>query len=331
MICWESVATDLGTRWPSAGRIESALREVRYRRDKALVPFLLYGFPDRNTFESLLFAAQATGADVVEVGLPCSDPTGDGPTIRGASQIALAGGASVVSLLRSVTDCRARGLTVPLLLMTYHEPLRAFGTASLCRSMARAGIDGLLVADLAPERSDALMASTAAFGLETVFLVTPATPHAEVPAIVDRCRGFVYCVSAEGVTGGETTDTAPAVGVVTRVRRHTDLPALVGFGVSDAESARRFAAVSDGVIVGSALLRAIGDRRGGEAVEAVSGLLDRLRSAVDQVSESPPSQGVTEGRAGGPAQPETAATNRATRSGSFTPGDDSTPLLTSTA
>ena len=317
MICWESVAADTGARWPHAGRIESVFRDRRSRGGKALVPFFMYGYPDRETFIDLLFAAEAAGADVVEVGLPCSDPTNDGPTIRCASQRALAKGASAASLLESVGGCRARGLTVPLMLMTYYRPMRAFGTASLCRAAAQAGIDGLLVADLAPERSDTLVASATAFGLETVFLVTPGTPQSEVPAIVERCRGFVYCVSVEGVTGGETTDTGPAAGVVARVWQYTDLPALVGFGVANEESARRFAALSDGVIVGSALLRAIGGRCGGEAVEAASGFLARVRTAVDQVPS--------------PAQPEATATNRDTESGSFTPGDDSTPLLTSTA
>lgn len=321
MIRWESVAADDDVRWPLAGRIiEGALRERRSRCGKALVPFFLYGYPDRDTFENLLFAAEAAGADVVEVGIPFSDPTTDGPVITRASRRALAGGASVASLLESVTGCRARGLKVPLLVMTYFQPMRAFGTASLCRAAAQAGIDGLLVADLPSERSDALMAPATAFGLETVFLVTPTTPEGRIPAIVERCRGFVYCVSVDGVTGGETTDTAPAAGMVARVRQHTDLPALVGFGVANAESTRRFAALSDGVIVGSALLQAIGDRRGGEAVDAASALLVRLRTAVDQV-----------GRAYGAARPEAAATNRATRSGSFAPGDDSTPLLTSTA
>lgn len=264
-------------------RIEVALREKRSLGGKALVAFLTFGYPDGDTFEGLLFAAEAAGADVVEVGIPFSDPVADGPVIRRASHLALAAGATVTSLFERVAGCRARGLRVPLLLMTYFEPVRAFGTASLCRTAARAGVDGLLVVDLLSEQVEGFMAPATEFGLETVFLVTPATSESEIPAIVARCRGFVYCVSVVGVTGGETASPVGAARVVADVRRHTHLPALVGFGVAGPEGARRFASISDGVIVGSALLQAIGDRRGEEAVGAASGFLAALRSAVDQV------------------------------------------------
>ncbi len=265
-------------------RIEAALREKRSRGGKALVVFLMFGYPDVDTFEGLLFAAEAAGADVVEVGLPFSDPAADGPVIRRASHLALAAGATVTSLFECVAGCRARGLRVPLLLMTYSEPVHAFGTAGLCSAAAEAGIDGMLVAELAPEGADAFVASVTAAGLEMVVLVTPGTPERMIPTIVDRCSGFVYCASVDGVTGGETRRTAPAARTVARVRRHTDLPALVGFGVAGEVGARSFAAVSDGVIVGSALLQAVGDRLGGEAVDRASVLLARLRTAVDQVS-----------------------------------------------
>lgn len=263
--------------------IEVALREKRSQGGKALVAFLTFGYPDEDTFESLLFAAEAAGADVVEVGLPFCDPVADGPVIRRASHLALAAGVTVTSLFACVAGCRARGLRVPLLLMTYFMPVRAFGTASLCRTAARAGVDGLLVADLLPEQVEGFMAPATEFGLETVFLVTPATPESEIPTIVARCGGFVYCVSVVGATGGVTVSPVQAARVVAGVRRHTTLPALVGFGVADSEGARRFASISDGVIVGSALLQAIGDRRGEEAVGAASSFLGGLRSALDQV------------------------------------------------
>lgn len=263
-------------------RIEVALREKRSRGGKALVPFLMFGYPDVDTFEGLLFAAEAAGADVVEVGIPFSDPVADGPVIKRASHLALAAGTTVPSLFESVAGCRARGLRVPLLLMTYFEPARAFGTASLCRTAARAGIDGLLVVDLLPEQVEGFLAPATGFGLETVFLVTPSTPKSEIPVIVARCSGFVYCVSLVGATGGEPASPARAARVVAGVRRYSNLPALVGFGVGDPEGARRIASISDGVIVGSALLRALGDRRGEEAVAAASVFLAGLRSAVDQ-------------------------------------------------
>jgi tryptophan synthase alpha chain len=185
-------------------RVEAVLREKRSRGGKALVVFLMLGYPDVDTFEGLLFAAEAAGADVVEVGLPFSDPVADGPVIRRASQLALAAGATVTSLFECVAGCRARGLRVPIVLMTYFEPVRVFGTAGLCSAAAEAGIDGMLVADLAPEGIDAFVESATAAGLEKVVLVTPRIPERMIPAIVIRCSGFVYCASVDGVTGGET-------------------------------------------------------------------------------------------------------------------------------
>lgn len=284
MISWDSIASEGGPEPSSAGRIEVALREKRTRGGKALVAFLIFAYPDVDTFEALLFAAEAAGADVVEVGIPVSEPQADGPVIRRASLQALAAGATIASLFEHVAGCRARGLQVPLLLMTYFEPVRAFGTASLCRMAGRAGVDGLLVVDLPPDRAEGFKTPANEFGLETVFLVTPATADSEISAIVDRCTGFVYCASVIGTTGGETPNSIEVARVVEAVRRHTGLPALVGFGIAGPEDACRVASLSDGVIVGTALLRAIGDRRGWEAVDAASGYLRGIRSALDGTS-----------------------------------------------
>lgn len=263
-----------------SGRVESALRARRAVGGKALVPFLTGEFPDGDTFERLLFAAEGAGADVVEVGIPFSDPAADGPVIQEASRLALAGGATVASLLDRICACRARGLHVPLLLMTYFNPILAFGPEAFCRAAGVAGVDGLLVVDLPPEEAGEIVGPAAAAGLETVFLVAPTTPEARLPVILEHCRGFVYCVSVTGVTGGTAADAGRAAAVVERVRRHTDLPALVGFGVSGPASAQRLAAVSDGVIVGSALLRAVGAAPGEAAIAAGSDFLQGLRRAV---------------------------------------------------
>jgi tryptophan synthase alpha chain len=263
-----------------SGRVETALRAKRAAGGKALVPFLTGEFPDGPTFERLLFGAEAAGADAVEVGIPFSDPAADGPVIQEASRLALAGGATVASLLARVAACRSRGLKVPLLLMTYYNPILAFGPERFCDAAAAAGVDGLLVVDLPPEEAEEITGPAAAAVLETVFLVAPTTPERRLPVILEHCRGFVYCVSVTGVTGGATVDTRRAEEVVARVRRHTDLPALAGFGVSDRESAERLAEVSDGVIVGSALLRAIGNLRGEAAVAAATVFLEGLGLAA---------------------------------------------------
>lgn len=262
------------------GRVEAALRATRAAGGKALVPFLTGGFPDGPTFERLLFAAEAAGADVVEVGIPFSDLAADGPVIQEASRLALAGGASVASLLARIAACRSRGLRVPLLLMTYYNPVLAFGPEAFCREAAAAGVDGLLVVDLPPEEAGELLVPAAAAGLETVFLVSPTTPERRLPVILEHCGGFVYCVSVTGVTGGTSADTERAGDVVARVRRHTDMPALVGFGVSGPESAAALSGLSDGVIVGSALLRAVGELRGESAAAAARDFLDGLRAVL---------------------------------------------------
>lgn len=271
-----------------SGRVETALRAKRAAGGKALVPFLTGEFPDGPTFERLLFAAEAAGADAVEVGIPFSDPAADGPVIQEASRLALARGATVASLLARVAACRSRGLEVPLLVMTYYNPVLAFGPEAFCRAATAAGVDGLLVVDLPPEEAGELIGPAAAAGLETVFLVAPTTPERRLPVILKHCSGFVYCVSVTGVTGGTGADGERAAEVVERVRRHTDLPALVGFGVSGPESAARLAALSDGVIVGSALLRAVGEFRGEAAADAATAFLEGLGVTAARAAVTPP-------------------------------------------
>lgn len=262
-------------------RLEDVLRAARQRDRKCLVPFFTGGFPDRETFVGLLLEAEAAGADAVEVGIPFSDPSADGPVIQRTSERALAEGTTVRSLLEDVAGARRRGLTLPLLFMTYFNPVLAFGPADFAKAAAAAGADGVLVVDLPPEEAAEFAPVAREAGLDTVFLVAPTTPEARVPAVASPCSGFAYCVSVTGVTG-EKKPLAETVGeIVERVRRHTDLPALVGFGVSGPDAAGAIARLSDGVIVGSALLRAVGDRRGESAVEAAGAFLRSLRRALD--------------------------------------------------
>ncbi len=262
-------------------RLESELRAARDRGRKLLVPFFTGEYPDRETFRSLLLEAQAAGADALEIGVPFSDPSADGPVIQRASACALAGGATVRRLLEDLAAARRRGLTLPVLFMTYYNPVLAFGAEAFAREAAEAGADGVLVVDLPPEEAAEFAPAARAAGLDTVFLVAPTTPEARLPTVLARCRGFVYCVSVTGVTGSKVPLAETVAGMVTRVRRHTDLPALAGFGVSGPQAARALAAVSDGVIVGSALLEALGGSSGSAAVGAAGGFLRVLRAALD--------------------------------------------------
>ena len=261
--------------------LERSLRAARSSGRKLLVPFLTGGYPDPESFVALLLAVQASGADAVEVGIPFSDPSADGPVIQKASKVALDRGTTVLGILEDVAAARGRGLRIPLLFMTYYNPVLAFGPREFARAAAAAGADGVLVVDLPPEEAAEFAPHAREAGLDTVFLAAPTTPDARVPRVVRECSGFVYCVSVTGVTG----DKRPAVDAVTnlveRVRPHTDLPILVGFGVEGPVTAKTMAALSDGVIVGSALLRAIDGKARDEAVAAASAFLGPLREAID--------------------------------------------------
>lgn len=262
-------------------RLETTLRAAREAGRKILVPFLTGGYPDRETFLRLLLTAEAAGADAVEVGIPFSDPSADGPVIQRASERALAAGTTVAGLLEDVAEARRRGLGIPLLFMTYYNPVLAYGPERFAAAASRAGADGVLVVDLPPEEAGEFAPGAREAGLDTVFLVAPTTPDQRIPRVLAGCSGFVYCVSVAGVTGGQVAGAEAVGGLVARVRRHTDLPALVGFGVSDSGSARAVARVSDGVIVGSALLAVLEGLTGDEAAAAAGSFLGGLRQGLD--------------------------------------------------
>lgn len=262
-------------------RLESTLRSARDAGRKLLVPFFTGAYPDRDTFVALLLEAQAAGADALEVGIPFSDPSADGPVIQRASECALAGGATVRSIFAAVAEARGRGLELPLLYMTYYNPILAFGGEVFAAAAIESGADGVLVVDLPAEESGEFAPAARAAGLDTVMLVAPTTPDSRIGPVLSGCSGFAYCVSVTGVTG-EKQPVVEAVGeLVARVRAVTDLPALVGFGVSGPEAARSIATVADGVIVGSALLSALGEQRGVSAVAAAGAFLRELRAALD--------------------------------------------------
>lgn len=261
-------------------RLEAVLREARSRGRKLLVPFLTGGYPDRETFLRLLHSAEAGGADAVEVGIPFSDPSADGPAIQHSSEVALRGGATVEGLLRDLRRARAEGLRLPVLFMTYYNPILAFGPERFSASAREAGADGLLVVDLPPEEAGELSPSCRAAGLDTVFLAAPTTPAERISKIASEASGFLYCVSVTGVTGDRRPAVESVAELVGRVRRHTDLPVLVGFGVETPEAAAALAAVSDGVIVGSALVRRIQGTKG--KAGAARAFVGGLRAALDE-------------------------------------------------
>jgi len=253
----------------------SALLDARDRGGAALIGYLPTGFPTVDGSIAALGAMVDAGVDVIEVGLPYSDPVMDGPTIQRATEQALAGGTRTSDTLRVVEAVAAKGL--PVLVMSYWNPIERYGVAAFSRDLAAAGGAGLITPDLVPEEAGEWVAASDEHGLDRVFLVAPSSTEARVSSTVAACRGFVYAAAVMGVTGAREAISTLAPDLVARVRRTSDLPVGVGLGVRDGEQAAAVAAYADAVIVGSAfvsrLLDADDSASGVRAVHALAGEL----------------------------------------------------------
>jgi tryptophan synthase alpha chain len=256
-----------------------------YRRAKdegraALVGYLPAGFPSYDGCVAALTEMVDAGVDVVELGLPYSDPVIDGPTIQAAAEMALRGGTRTTDVLRTVEAVAATGAAV--LVMTYWNPVLRYGVDAFARDLAAAGGAGLITPDLIPEEAGEWLTAAEAHDLERVFLVAPSSSPTRIAATVDACRGWVYAASTMGVTGARTTTSPAAPGLVERVRAATTLPVGVGLGVSNGDQAAEVASYADGVIVGSAFVRRLLDTpdeaRGAKAAgELAAELADGVR------------------------------------------------------
>ena len=254
-------------------RTRDALVTARDRGGAALVGYLPAGFPTVDGSVAALRALVDAGVDVIEVGLPYSDPVMDGPTIQRATERALAAGARTRDTLRVVEAVAATG--VPVLVMSYWNPIERYGVAAFARDLVAAGGAGLITPDLVPEEAGEWLAASDEHGLDRVFLVAPSSTGARVASTAEACRGFVYATAVMGVTGAREATSTLAPELVARVRRSSDLPVGVGLGVRDGEQAAAVAAYADAVIVGSAfvsrLLDAPDPAAGVEAVRALAG------------------------------------------------------------
>ncbi len=262
------------------GRLEIELKKKKDAGQKILVPFVTGMWPDADSFAAILHALQRGGADAIEVGIPFSDPAADGPVIQRSSQLALERGATLRGIFAAVKKAREEGLTVPLLYMTYFNPVFNLGAENFALEAARSGADGVLVVDLPPEEAGEFAPMVRKEGLDTVFLVAPTTPERRMRKVLAECGGFVYCVSVAGVTGEKKPVTELVSETVGKVRPITGLPVLVGFGVSTPEAASSIARISDGVIIGSALIDKIGDARGAEAARRAFEFVSSVKKAL---------------------------------------------------
>jgi tryptophan synthase alpha chain len=259
-------------------RLERLFQESRRTKRKALVVYICAGDPDLATTERLVPALAEAGADVIELGVPFSDPLADGPTIQAASQRSLAAGTTLAGILESVRKLRRAGSAVPLVLFGYMNPILRMGLARFAKEASEAGADGLLVADLPLEESHTLGALAEAQGLSLVLLAAPTTPKERLSAIGQATRGFLYFVSITGVTGARAELPASLPKKLAEVRAATEAPVAVGFGISTPEQARALAAHADAVVVGSALVAAL--HEGGADTTAALALVRSLARAV---------------------------------------------------
>ncbi len=259
-------------------RIQAAFALLARRREKALIGYLTVGFPTLKMLPALVAGCVEGGMDLLELGIPFSDPLADGPTIQAASQRALAQGVTPARVLREVRNLRQRGVELPILLMTYYNPVLRYGLERFCRESAASGVDGVIVPDLPPEEAAELLSAAHPAGLATVFLAAPTSSRERLKRIVRSSSGFVYYVSLTGVTGARRKLPREVRGQVRAIRRMTRLPVCVGFGVSRAEQVKELAGFADGVIVGSALLDRVG-RSGGTASAKVRDFVRGLKRA----------------------------------------------------
>lgn len=260
-------------------RIGATFEELKARDRKALIPYLTIGYPRLALTPALVQAMAEAGADLLELGIPFSDPIADGPIIQRAAYEALRQGVNLERCLAVARKLRRDGLGIPLLFMGYYNPIFHYGQERFCQECQRVGIDGLIVPDLPPEEAEGLRAACLENGLDLIFLLAPTSTPERVELVASLASGFIYLVSLTGVTGPRDSLPAELESFVARVRARTSQPLCVGFGVSSPQQARRVGEVADGVVVGSAIVRLAGESE--EPLKQVSSFVGRLRRGLD--------------------------------------------------
>lgn len=265
-----------------SNRIERCFTSLAEQGRAALIPFVTAGDPDPDWTVDVLHALVDGGADILEIGVPFSDPTADGPVIQQASERAIARGVSLVRVLDMVRAFRARDSNTPVVLMGYLNPIERYGYASFARDAAAAGVDGILLVDCPPEEMSVLRADLDEHGVCPVCLVAPTTTETRMTAIAGQAAGYLYYVSFKGITGANRLDAGALAEPLERLRRHSDLPLAVGFGIKDAASAAAVAGLADGVVIGSALVAALAGQVNREAAcDEARAFLAPVRAAMD--------------------------------------------------
>jgi tryptophan synthase alpha chain len=265
-------------------RIDARFAELRRQDRSAFVTFLMAGDPDPATSLAIIKALPQAGADIIEIGMPFTDPMADGPSIQAAGLRALNAGMTLKKTLAMVRGFRAHDNATPLVLMGYYNPIYIYGVDRFLVDAKSAGVDGLIIVDLPPEEDTELCLPAMQAGLNFIRLATPTTDDRRLPAVLANTSGFVYYVSITGITGSASADSSVVGEAVARIKRHTDLPVCVGFGIRTPQAARAIAAHADGAVVGTALVDAL---RGsldadGRATASTVGAVAELATALAQ-------------------------------------------------
>jgi tryptophan synthase alpha chain len=267
-------------------RIKKTFADLQKRGEAALIPFITAGDPDLGTTLKIMRALERGGADCIELGMPFSDPTADGPTIQRSSERALKRPVSLPAIFRVVRQFRA-GSNVPVVLFGYFNPIFCFGLKKFARQAAGAGADGVLCVDLPPEESDELQRWTDAAGLDLIFLLSPTSGPQRLHRVARKGRGFIYYVSVTGVTGARRSIDDTVRAQVERVRKSSSLPVGVGFGISTPKQAAWIAGFADAAVVGSALVEIIEKAKGNRAKAKQAGaFIARLKTAIRRVARA---------------------------------------------
>lgn len=264
-------------------RIKACFESLHKKGSRALVPFITAGDPDNESTLPLMQALVKGGADIIELGVPFSDPMADGPVIQRSSERALKHHTSLHDVLNMVAEFRKQNQTTPVILMGYLNPIEVMGYAQFARSAGEAGVDGVLIVDLPPEESDELQAELNRYQLNQVFLLSPTTSDDRLALICSKASGFLYYVSLKGVTGSNRLNVEDVAEKIAHIRTKTGLPVGVGFGIKDAATAKAVAGFSDAVIIGSALvdrIASLGTHKD-KLVQDVTAYLAELRTAID--------------------------------------------------
>ncbi len=271
-------------------RIEKSFKNCADNNRAALVSFITAGYPDLQTSQKIIDGLPNAGADVIELGMPFSDPMADGPIIEAAGHKALAKGHTTLKTLEMVTQFRKKDQITPIILMGYYNPIYIFGVENFLIAAKKAGVDGLIIVDLPSEEDEELCVPALKHGINFIRLTTPTTDEKRLPKILKNSSGFVYYVSMTGITGSEISSFKNISDAVKEIKSHTNLPVAVGFGIKNANDAAQVAAFADGVVVGSALIKALensleNNKATDKSVIAVHSLVNDLANAIALVQK----------------------------------------------